>query len=294
MKLLITGALGQLGTSIKKIADQFPDFNFFYTDQAELDITDYSAILSTIFDEKIDGIINCAAYTAVDRAEDQVDLAYKINKEGPLNLAKACKETSCLLLHISTDYVFSGKAYRPYLPSHPTDPESVYGKSKEAGEASILEIDPAGWIVRTSWLYSEFGQNFVKTMLRLGKEREHLNIIADQIGSPCYAPDLAWAMLSMIKQSQNNAQIPESTSIYHYANTGCVSWFDFTKAILEIAKLDCSIKPIPTEMYPLPAKRPFYSVLNTDALVKDFEISIPYWRDSLKECIACLVNQEIK
>lgn len=291
MKLLITGANGQLGLSVKKVAEQFSDFSFIYTDQAELDITNYEAIHSLIRDEKVEGIINCAGYTAVDKAEEQVDLAFLINKNGSLNLAKACKETGCILLHISTEYVFSGEGFRPYLPNEVTNPASVYAKSKAAGEAAILNINPDGWIVRTSWLYSEFGQNFVKTMLRLGKEREQLNVIADQIGSPCYAPDLASAILKMMQKGLDNPGGINGMSIYHYANTGCASWFDFTKAIMEIGKLTCAITPIPTEMYPLPAPRPFYSVLNTESTVRDFGVSIPYWRDSLKKCIEILLTQ---
>ncbi len=292
MKLLITGANGQLGMSVKKVAEEFPGFTFLYTDQAELDITDYNATLSLIRKDKIDAVINCAAYTAVDKAEEQEDLAFLINEKGPTNLAKACRDTSSLLLHISTEYVFSGEGFRPYLTSESPDPASVYAKSKAAGEASVQKINPNGLIVRTSWLYSEFGQNFVKTMLSLGNEREQLNIVADQIGSPCYATDLARAVLEMLKQSLSNSEKKDGVSVYHYSNTGCASWFDFTKAIMEMGNLKCSIKPIPTEMYPLPAPRPFYSVLNTDLTSKDFGITIPYWRDSLKKCIETLLTNK--
>ncbi|MCK5822245.1 MAG: dTDP-4-dehydrorhamnose reductase [Bacteroidales bacterium] len=291
MKLLITGANGQLGMSLQKVADQFPEFSFIYTDQTELDITSYDAICALIREERIEGIINCAAYTAVDKAEDQIDLAFLINEKGSLNLAKACKETACTFLHISTEYVFSGEGFRPYLSSEPTNPSSVYAKSKAAGEAAIMKINPDGWIVRTSWLYSEFGQNFVKTMLRLGNEREQLNVISDQIGSPCYATDLALAILNIFKHKLNNSENSNGISIYHYANSGCASWFDFTKAIMEFGKLECTITPIPSEMYPLPATRPFYSVLNTDSTARDFGISIPYWRDSLKNCIEILLTK---
>lgn len=289
MKLLITGANGQLGMSVKKVADRFPEFNFLYTDLAELDITDHDAIHSLIQKENINGVINCAAFTAVDKAEEQIDLAYQINETGPFNLAKACQATKCFFIHISTEYVFSGKGFRPYSPDEKTNPASVYAKSKAAGEDSILKLNPDGWIVRTSWLYSEFGQNFVKTMLKLGREREQLNVIADQIGSPCYATDLAMAILSMLKKRQTSSKNKSGMAIYHYANTGCASWFDFTKAIMEIGGLECSVTPIPTEMYPLPAPRPFYSVLNTDSTVRDFGISIPYWRDSLMKCIETLL-----
>jgi len=292
MKLLITGANGQLGMSIQKVADQFPDFSFIYTDQAELDITNYNAILSLLKEEKVEGIINCAAYTAVDKAEEQIELAFLINETGPLNLAKACKETQCALLHISTEYVFSGEGFRPYQTEQAVSPASVYAKSKAAGEAAVLDINPDGWIVRTSWLYSEFGQNFVKTMLRLGNERDQLNVVSDQIGSPCYATDLAFAVLMMMKKKPDNSEKTSGTSIYHYTNSGCASWFDFTKAIMEIGNISCNIMPIPTEMYPLPAPRPFYSVLNTDSTVKDFGVSIPYWRDSLKKCIETLLNNQ--
>lgn len=292
MKLLITGANGQLGRSIKKASVEFPEFEFQYTDLPELDITNLKAIQTIIANDSIDVIINCAAYTAVDKAEEDSKLAFLINKTGPANLAIACNESKCSLLHISTDYVFSGKAYRPYLPSHPTDPISIYAQSKEAGESSILKTNPNGWIIRTSWLYSEFGQNFVKTMMRLGKEREQLNIIADQIGSPCYAYDLANTILSVVKHNTKSAQKQQGTSIYHYSNSGCASWFDFTKSIMELSGIECKVNPITTEMYPLPATRPFYSVLNTESIVKDFDISIPYWKDSLKNCIDTLLSKE--
>lgn len=292
MKVLITGGNGQLGLSVKKRAANFPQLSFLYTDVAELDITNYQAIVDFITREEIQAIVNCAAYTAVDKAEEQAELAFQINESGPLNLAKACKSTNCALVHISTDYVFSGLGHRPYQTDEPINPSSVYAKSKAAGEQAIQKISPTAWIIRTSWLYSEYGQNFVKTMIRLGRERDQLQVVADQIGSPCYAPDLADCILQILNQEKQGAFNKGLVKIYHYANTGCASWFDFTKSIHEIAGISCRVLPIPTENYPLPATRPYYSVLNTIAVQQDYGVQIPYWRDSLKNCIEILESQE--
>lgn len=291
MKILITGANGQLGNSIRKLSKDFNDFDFIYTDQAELDITNKQAIIDLLKSEEIDGLVNCAAYTAVDKAEEDKQLAYLINETGPANLASACEVCKCLLIHISTDYVFSGKAFKPYQISDPIDPASIYGKSKAAGEIAIQSTNANAWIIRTSWLYSEFGNNFVKTMLTLGKSRPELNIVADQIGSPTYAVDLAFSILSLLEKVYTGSIKSSGTKIYHYANSGAASWFDFTKAIMEVAGLNCSIKPIPTEEYPLPAPRPYYSILNTSEIRRDLQIEIPYWRESLKRCIETLLNQ---
>ncbi len=289
MNILITGANGQLGNSLRKLSVNIPDHRFIWTDQEELDILDREAIQLCIDENKVDAVINCAAYTAVDKAEEQKDLAFLINETGPANLASACQKNKCLLIHISTDYVFSGQGYRPYPTDYPIDPKSVYAKSKAAGEIAVMNSGASAWIVRTSWLYSEFGHNFVKTMLNLGNTRAELRIVADQIGSPTYAGDLAKALIEILLQ--NNKGTSHSTKVYHYSNSGCSSWFDFTKAIMEFGRIDCVIKPITTEEYPLPANRPHYSVLDTKEIQNDLKIEIPYWRDSLKECIGILSNQ---
>ena len=291
MRLLITGANGQLGNSIRKLSEDFEDFDFIYTDQADLDITDKQAIIDLLKSEKIDGLINCAAYTAVDKAEEDEELAFLINETGPANLAAACDACKCYLIHISTDYVFSGQAFKPYQISDPIDPASVYGKSKAAGEAAIQSSNANAWIIRTSWLYSEFGNNFVKTMLSLGKSRPELKIVADQIGSPTYAVDLAYSILRLFEKVHSGHIESVGTKTYHYSNSGAASWFDFTKAIMEVSGLNCSIKPIPSEDYPLPAPRPYYSILNTSDIRRDLQLEIPYWRESLKYCIETLLNQ---
>jgi dTDP-4-dehydrorhamnose reductase len=289
MNLLITGGKGQLGQSIRKLSGDYPEFNFIYTDVEDLDITKADEVSHFIVEKKIDAILNCAAYTAVDKAEDQVDLAYLINETGVANLANAAAKNSAILLHISTDYVFSGKGYRPYLPEEPMEPESMYGKSKAAGELAVRESNANACIIRTSWLYSEFGHNFVKTMINLGQSRDELRIVADQIGSPTYAGDLAGAMLDICKAYQKG-KIPNGTITMHYANAGCGSWYDLTMAIMELTGIDCRIIPIKTEEYPLPAARPSYSVLNTDLIKETLGETIPYWRDSLKECIRLIVK----
>ena len=291
MRLLITGANGQLGNSVRKLAQNYPDFHFVYTDQEDLDITDKQAVIDYLKLENIGGLINCAAYTAVDKAEEDKHLAYLINETGAANLAEACRVCDCYLVHVSTDYVFNGKGFKPYSPTDPIDPISVYGKSKAAGEIAIQTSSAKAWIVRTSWLYSEFGNNFVKTMLTLGKTRNELKIVADQVGSPTYAGDLANSILSLFKRIQLELLESDGIKIYHYANTGCATWFDFTKAIMDLANLPCNIKPIPTEEYPLPATRPYYSILNTSSFSEDLQLKIPYWRDSLKNCIEILLNQ---
>jgi dTDP-4-dehydrorhamnose reductase len=289
-KIIITGAKGQLGQSLNKLIRHFPDFEFINTDQAELDITNLEEVRAFIGNNPAYALINCAAYTAVDKAEEEEELAFLINEKGPHNLAIACRETKTVLIHISTDYVFSGQGFRPYPVDTEVKPESVYGRSKAAGENAIQKINPAGCIIRTSWLYSEYGQNFVKTMLRLGHDRNELNVIADQIGTPTYASDFADAILKMLSHPEKKFDQENGTSLYHYSNTGCASWFDFTIAIIEIAGLDCKINPIPTENYPLPAKRPFYSVLNTDTTKDQFGLEIPYWRSSLTTCIKEIIK----
>ncbi|MBU0633412.1 dTDP-4-dehydrorhamnose reductase [bacterium] len=278
--ILVTGSNGQLGSEIKTLHADYA-YNFFFTDKNELDITNQSAIENFIDKNDINVIINCAAYTAVDKAETDIELADKINHLAVKNLALTCKEKDLQLIHISTDYVFDGKNYRPYTEDDKTAPQSVYGSSKLAGENAMLHNNPKNSIIiRTSWVYSSFGANFVKTMLRLGKEKERLGVIYDQVGTPTYARDLAKTILDILPKIKN-----EDVSIYNYSNEGVLSWYDFAKEIMRMAKLDCIIYPIETKEYPTPASRPHYSLLNKSKIKNEFCIAIPFWKESLNECL---------
>ncbi|MCX6287276.1 MAG: dTDP-4-dehydrorhamnose reductase [Bacteroidetes bacterium] len=287
MKILITGAKGQLGNEFKLLAKKFPDYHLTFTDVEELDISDMQAV-SAFFDKlHPDVVVNCAAYTAVDKAEQEPELALKINALAVRNLSNACGEFNALLIHISTDYIFSGKNYRPYVETDTPAPASSYAKSKYAGETQMLSSCRNGIIMRTSWLYSAFGNNFVKTILKYGKERGNLNVVFDQIGCPTYAKDLAWAILEIIPQVKDH----EGIEIFHYANEGVASWYDFAKAIIELSGIKCNINPIETKDYPLPAPRPFYSVLNKAKFKDRFGIVLPYWKDSLQDCVKRLSSE---
>jgi len=291
MRILVTGKNGQLGRSIYKIVntangDNLPPNEFIFVGREELDLSSESSI-SHYFDsnDRFDVIINCAAYTAVDKAEEEQELANQVNHLAVKQLAGIAKEQKAKLIHISTDYVFDGESDKAYLETDETNPINVYGKTKLAGEKALQEIIPANaMIIRTSWVYSEFGNNFVKTMLNLGKERDELNVVSDQIGSPTYATDLAGAILKIIsnKNYQNKEQ---STEIYHYSNEGKISWYDFAKEIFKIAKIDCKVNPITTQQYPMPAKRPKNTLMNKDKIVKVFNILHSPWRGSLELCI---------
>ena len=270
-KVLITGAKGQLGTELSLLLP-----NAVLTDVAELDITDLAAVRNFVSQNKIGIIINCAAYTAVDKAEDDIPAANMINVIGPENLAK----TGCKIVHISTDYVFDGRGCKPYTPDDETNPVSVYGKTKRAGELGVLKNAPEAVIIRTAWLYSPHGNNFVKTMRRLGAERETLNVVADQVGTPTYAADLAGAIVQILPQITK-----ETTGIYHYTNEGVCSWYDFATAIMAESGLKCHVNPIPTSAYPTRATRPFYSVLDKSKIKETFGIQIPHWQDALKRCL---------
>lgn len=272
--LLVTGANGQLGNELKPL---LPDAIF--TDSDMLDITNSAAVEKFVRENNIDTIINCAAYTAVDRAESEPEQATFVNSIGPNNLAK----TGAKLIHISTDYVFDGKNYRPYVETDPTDPQSVYGKTKHMGEVAVMESATTAIIIRTSWLYSSFGNNFVKTMRRLGDERDSLNVIFDQVGTPTYAADLAAAIVQIIPQIK-----PGQKEIYHFSNEGVCSWYDFAAEIMKVSGLRCVVNPIMGKDYPLPAPRPFYSVLNKAKIRADFGIEIAHWSDALRRCIDLL------
>ena len=270
-KILVTGSNGQLGSELKELLP-----NAIFTDADVLDITNPNAINSFVKNNNIEIIINCAAYTAVDKAEDEHELAQRINCDGPKNLA----ETGCKIIHISTDYVFDGKACQPYTPDNKPAPISVYGKTKLAGETAVIESAKEYIIIRTAWLYSSYGNNFVKTMRRLGSERETINVVYDQIGSPTYAKDLAETIVKILPQMNNN-----TNGIYHFSNEGVCSWYDFAKEIMELSNLSCKVSPILSAEYPTKATRPFYSVLDKSKLRKTFNISIPHWKESLRKCL---------
>ncbi len=278
--VLITGANGQLGSEIRKITAQFPSIHFIFTDVQELDITNPEEVTGFLSEKQPRYLVNCAAYTAVDKAEEDVQTATLINKTAVGILAEATAGIGCRMIHISTDYVFDGRGPRPYAEDHKADPQSVYGATKYEGELLCEQKNPESLIIRTSWLYSKFGNNFVKTMLRLGSEREEIGVIADQIGTPTNAADLANAILTII--SEVEAETKEFVpGIYHYSNEGVASWYDFTKAIFEINNFGCKVKPIASEDYPSPVQRPPYSVMNKSKIKRIFGLQIPYWRDSL-------------
>ena len=280
INVLVTGAKGQLGSELQALSKEY-NYNFYFTDRESLDITDINKVQTFIEENKIESIINTAAYTAVDKAEDDAENADKINHLAVKNLAEIAKEKSLSLIHISTDYVFNGKNYKPYNEDDTTNPNGVYGATKLAGEKAMQEINPQNSIIiRTSWVYSSFGANFVKTMLRLGKERDSLGVIFDQVGTPTYAKDLAQAILDILPKVKN-----EKVEIYNYSNEGVLSWYDFAKEIMKMAKIECQINPIETKEYPTPAQRPHFSLLNKSKVKEEFGIIIPYWKDSLDACL---------
>mgnify|MGYP000148084030 FL=1 len=279
--ILITGANGQLGTELRNRSFSLLD-DVFYTDIEELDITNFKAICSFIETHDIDTIINCAAYTAVDQAEEDEEKAMKLNRDAVANLANAAVKLDCLLLHISTDYVFDGTSDHPYTEKDPTNPQSVYGRTKLEGEQAIKKSGCLYLIIRTAWLYSEYGNNFMKTVLRLGKERDELRFIFDQVGTPTYAGDLAVAMLAVLERAEAGKFIP---GIYHFSDEGVCSWYDFTVKILQIAGMNNRVIPIETKDYPTPASRPHYSVLNKGKIKSTYGLTIPHWETSLAYCM---------
>ena len=289
MNILVTGSNGQLGSEIKDLEANFTNFNFFFMDLPELDICNSSQLNIFVNDNNINTVINCAAYTAVDKAEEDAEIAEQVNSMGVSNLVKALQTVNGKLIHISTDYVFDGNHFLPYKESDSVSPIGVYGETKRAGELSVLNSDIDSIVIRTSWLYSSYGNNFVKTMLRLGNEKENLGVIFDQVGTPTYARDLAKTCLEILT-GVNSAKISKNGSLYHYSNEGVVSWYDFAISIMELGGENCKVKPIQTKDYPTLAKRPQYSVLNKSKIKTDFKIEIPYWRDSLKDCIEKIKN----
>jgi dTDP-4-dehydrorhamnose reductase len=279
--ILVTGANGQLGSEIKYLS-KFHNINFTFTDIEELDITSMDEIEGFFSSQEFGYIINCAAYTAVDKAEEEKEEADLANHIAVKNLAVMSSKFNAKLIHISTDFVFDGSSSIPFTEEDKTNPVSVYGKTKLAGEKAVLKHGSEVIIIRTSWLYSSFGNNFVKTMIGLTKKRNSIGIVFDQLGTPTYARDLAEAVLNIIN-SQDFL-----TGVYHYSNEGVASWYDFTKAIVEIAGIKCSIDPIETYQYPTPAKRPAYSILNKAKIKKAYNMEIPYWKTSLEKCINIL------
>ena len=284
MRVLITGSNGQLGSEIKKLATNYSKLDFIFKDLPELDICNFEALQAFIMDNNINTVINCAAYTAVDKAEEDAEIAEKVNSKGVINIVNALQTVNGKLIHISTDYVFDGDHFLPYKETDPVSPIGVYGETKRAGELAVINSDIDSIVIRTSWLYSSYGNNFVKTMLRLGSEKENLGVIFDQVGTPTNASDLAKTCLDILLD-ESSENISMKGKIYHYSNEGATSWYDFAKAIMELGSLDCKVRPIQTRDYPTPAKRPHYSVLNKSKIKIDFNIQIPNWRDSLDKCI---------
>lgn len=283
MNILITGCNGQLGNEIQLLEKEYPQHTYFNTDVAELDITNQLAVNDFINRHAIDGVINCAAYTAVDKAESDKELCTSLNTVAPSYLAAAIDKRGGWIIHVSTDYVFDGTHHTPYVETDTLSPDSVYGSTKLAGELGVSKFCKKHMIIRTAWLYSAFGNNFVKTMIRLGKEKTELGVIFDQIGTPTYARDLAVTIMTAVDKGIE-------TGVYHYSNEGVISWYDFAKAIHRIAGIkDCKVRPLHTSEYPTAANRPAYSVLDKTKIKQTYGIEIPYWEDSLKECIERLI-----
>ena len=278
-KIIVTGANGQLGREIRELAPGYPDFDFVFLTKEELPIQDAARILQFFEANRPIACINCAAYTAVDKAESEQELAYAVNGTATGLLAAACSSTGARLFHVSTDYVFDGLSATPLKEGDPTDPINVYGASKLQGEQLALQLNKDTVIVRTSWVYSEFGNNFVKTMIRLMKERPSINVVNDQIGSPTYAADLALVLVQIATGS------PFVPGIYHYSNEGSLSWYDFAVAIKELTGSSCAVHPIPTTQFPTPAKRPHYSLLDKSLIKASYGISVPEWKESLVRCL---------
>lgn len=281
MNILITGANGQLGNEMRMLSVNTSDNTYFFTDVAELDITKLDDIRAFIKQNKINVVVNCAAYTNVDKAEDDIELCDLINNKAVENLAVAAKEYDCTLIHVSTDYVFQGSGNLPCTEEQATSPLGVYGKTKLDGENAIRKIGCKHLIFRTAWLYSEFGNNFVKTMIRLTAERDSLKVVFDQVGTPTYAGDLADLIFTIIE----NGQYSKHQGIYHFSNEGVCSWYDFAKEISSIAGTVCDIQPCHSDEFPSKVTRPAFSVLDKTKAKKDFQYIVPYWKDSLVQCI---------
>lgn len=282
--ILVTGANGQLGNEMRVISSDYHAFNFLFVTKDDLRIDDMDAVKNYFSSHSIDYCVNCAAYTAVDKAETESETALLINATAVGNLAAVCKNYSTQFIHISTDYVFDGTATDPYKENHPVAPVNTYGATKLKGEELARQNNSGSIIIRTSWVYSSFGNNFVKTMLRLMKEKEQLNVVSDQEGCPTYAADLAATIMQII----TSGKASEQPGIYNYSNRGVINWYQFAAAIKELSGSKCLVNPIPSSNYPTPAKRPSYSVMDTAKIQQSFNIAIPFWKDSLQKCLSLL------
>jgi len=287
MRIVVLGASGQLGSCLKKNSTERNITDISFPSEENANILDKELLDKLFTAEKPQFVINCAAYTAVDKAEDDVDTCRKVNRDGAAYIAEVCKKHQATLIHISTDFVFKGDIPKLLSETDPAEPENIYGLTKLEGEAAIGEILPEHFTIRTSWLYSEFGNNFVKTMLRLGREREQLGVIIDQVGSPTYAIDLANVILDITESGST------SYGIYHYSNEGVTSWYDFAKAVFDLSETTVKLNPVKTSEYVTRAVRPAYSVMDKSKIKATFDITIPYWRDSLRICIDRLINETV-
>jgi dTDP-4-dehydrorhamnose reductase len=286
--IIVTGGTGQLGQSIRPLVSSKSDDTYLFPSRQQLDLSDSTSIDAFFEANAFDLIINCAAHTAVDQAESEPELADQLNHLAVKKLAEIASSRQAKLIHISTDYVFAGENFKPYVENDEVAPQGVYGLSKLRGEQAVEASMPTNAvIIRTSWVYSEFGNNFVKTMLKLGEQREKLNVIYDQVGTPTYAGDLAQAIIHIVNTEGFNQ--PEfGTAVYHYSNEGVCSWYDFANAIFELSAIDCRVGPIETKDYPTPAKRPHYSVLNKAKIKRTYAMRIPYWKEALQRCLYAL------
>jgi dTDP-4-dehydrorhamnose reductase len=284
IKIIVSGSNGQLGSELKELASRFPNADFIFLGRNELSITDKDALQAIFQRHQPHYFINCAAYTAVDKAEEEKEAAFEINGRAVGNMAELCRQNNCRFIHISTDYVFNGNSQEPLTESDKVDPVNAYGESKLAGEQLALKHNPDVIIIRTSWVYSYYGKNFVKTMMRLMKEKESIGVVSDQIGSPTHAADLAEAVLEIIRSGK---WIP---GIYNYSNKGIISWFDFAREIKTLINTSCIVNPLTTPQFPTPAKRPAYSVLDKAKIQATYNLKLKDWRDSLKVCVEKIMN----
>jgi len=291
MTILITGANGQLGQCFRELAAGYPAWRFLYVDINELDITNRRAVFSFFEKNAVQWCINCAAYAAVDKAESEPELARKVNVVGAKNLAAACARQGIPIIHFSTDYVYHGRQNVPFRENDPVSPKGVYARTKLAGDRAVLKANPLGMVIRTSWLYSLYGQNFLRTMLRLGAERPSIGVVFDQVGTPTYAPDLAAAVLQIVQKVENKAVERASIAgVWHYSNEGVTSWYDFARAIFELKNLPCRVNAIESKDFPTPVERPPYSVLNKAKIKAAFGLEIPWWRESLEGCLGRFIQ----
>ncbi|MFP4064808.1 MAG: dTDP-4-dehydrorhamnose reductase [Bacteroidales bacterium] len=282
MQILVTGSLGQLGMELQSLAAHYPDYSFLFTDRASLDVTDGEAVRKFFKKQRIDCLINCAGHTGVDQAEADVENAHFVNAKAAGHLAEAASKAGALMVHLSTDYVFDGKGCRPYTEGDPANPRSVYGKSKLDGELEVLFNAKRSVIFRTSWLYSSHGNNFMKSILKQASAKDELKVVYDQVGTPTYARDLARTILDLLPAFPSRIR----GEIYNYSNEGVASWYDFARAILEMKGSACRVIPVTTAELPVVAARPHYSVLDKSRIKRDFGVQVPYWRDSLRDCLS--------